>query len=301
MNIILDKIANAEVGDDFCRLFHGRGGCYPSLDFITVDSIKSVLNIAFFKEPDEVFEKEFFERLLAIVEKSSWSCVLLQRRYVFGAPSEYIWGELPENNFAVENGLRYKLNLLNNRNSGFFPDMVNGRTFVRENCCGKRVLNLFSYSCSFSVVAIAGGADYVVNVDMSKSALSTGRENHRINCQSTENVSFMPYNILKSWGRIKKKGPYDLIIIDPPTLQKGSFVADKDYVKILRKLSELSSDDCIVLSALNSPDHDTDFLKQLFAENCPDFSYEFRLDNSAEFPSLDYERSLKCLIFKRRS
>jgi 23S rRNA (cytosine1962-C5)-methyltransferase len=49
---------------------------------------------------------------------------------------------------------------------------------------------------------------------MSKSSLSVGRENHRINQLSTKNVSFMPYNILKSWGRLTKAGPFDLIVID---------------------------------------------------------------------------------------
>ena len=46
--------------------------------------------------------------------------------------------------------------------------MKNGRAFVRENAKDKNVLNLFSYTCAFSVAAKLGGARSVVNIDMSK-------------------------------------------------------------------------------------------------------------------------------------
>ncbi len=298
MDIIFERIKNAQVSDEFCRVFHGRGGSYPGLEFVTVDSIMPVLGVAFYFEPDAAFESEFVSRVKNAVADGPWECATLQRRYLPGAPGEIICGTLPENLCAIEDGLRYSLNLITNRNTGFFPDMVNGRAFIKEQAKGKKVLNLFSYTCSFSVVAIAGGASEVVNVDMSKGALTTGRTNHRINDISTDNVTFMPYNILKSWGRIKRKGPYDIIIIDPPTFQKGSFAADKDYAKILRKLPELASADCTILAALNSPDHDTSFLKNLFTENCPQFAYKERLANSPNFPSADEERSLKCLLFQ---
>lgn len=299
MDIIFDLLEHAEVTPEFQRIFHGRGESYPGLEFITVDSIGAILSVAFYAEPEAGFETEFTNRLKDLAGKKSWNCIVIQKRFLQGFPSEVIYGELPEEPFALENGLKYALNLSANRNSGFFPDMVIGREFIRKSAKGKRVLNLFSYTCSFSVVAIAGGAEKVVNVDMSKGALSTGRKNHHINDISTENVQFMPYNILKSWNRIKKAGPYDIIIIDPPTFQKGSFAASKDYVKIVRRLSELTSENATVLAALNSPHHDCQFLKDIFAENAPELELVERLPNSPQFPSKNEERALKNLIYKR--
>jgi len=195
--------------------------------------------------------------------------------------------------------MKLKLNLLSNRNSGYFPDMKNGRAFVKENAKNKSVLNLFSYTCAFSIAAKLGGASSVSNIDMSKGALSTGRENHHLNNIDTRGVSFAPYNILKSFSRIKKKGPYDLIIIDPPTFQRGSFEATKDYRKLIGKLPEIASDNCLLLACLNSPDLDVDFIKDLIKELAPSFKFLYRLENIKEFASLDENRSLKNLVFKR--
>jgi len=158
---------------------------------------------------------------------------------------------------------------------------------------------LFSYTCAFSLCASKAGALKVVNVDMSKSALTIGRENHHVNDFNTSNVHFMPYNILKSWNRIKKQGPYDIIIIDPPSFQKGSFAVSKDYAKIIKKLDSLAGENCIVLSALNAPELDTSFIKNIFDEFAPNFKFVERLSNLDTFPSNNEEKSLKNLIFKK--
>jgi 23S rRNA (cytosine1962-C5)-methyltransferase len=146
---------------------------------------------------------------------------------------------------------------------------------------------------------MAGGAAAVVNVDMNKNVLSMGRENHRQNGLDTKKVEFMPYNILKSWSRIRKAGPYDLIIIDPPTFQKGSFAATSDYAKIIRRLHEFAAETCTVLSALNAPLLGTEFIKTLFSENAPEFRYVERLANLESFPEKEEEQSLKNLIFRK--
>jgi len=107
----------------------------------------------------------------------------------------------------------------------------------------------------------------------------------------------MPYNILKSWSRIKKAGPYDLIIIDPPSLQKGSFASSTDYQKIIKRLDEFASENCTVLAALNNPSLDSAFLAKIFAELAPNFKFQRRLENPITYPSKEEERSLKNLLF----
>jgi 23S rRNA (cytosine1962-C5)-methyltransferase len=135
---------------------------------------------------------------------------------------------------------------------------------------------------------------------MSKGALSVGRENHRINNLDTSCVKFMPYNILKSWSRIKKYAPYDIIIIDPPSFQKGSFAATKDYAKIIKRLNELASEECVILSCLNAPELDTEFIKDLFKEYASDFEFLNRLETLDTFPNNNDEKTLKNMVFKRK-
>ncbi len=282
----------------YTRLFHGRGHFYGAYKFLTVDSADKVLYAAFFA-PDEE-EEAIIEMLRAFYSaEGKWEALVVQRRYLKGAPNDVVAGELPDETYAFENGLKYRLNFHNNQNIGFFPDMRIGREFVRENAKDKNVLNLFAYTCPFSVAAMAGGARAVVNVDMAKGALATGRDNHRYNGLDIRGCRFMPYNILKSWSRIRKAGPYDLIIIDPPSFQRGSFAATSDYEKIIRRLRELSAENCTVLSALNAPELDTAFIKDLFRENAPEFTFVKRLENMESFPSSDEERSLKNLIFQK--
>ena len=282
---------------EFKRLFHGRGGLYEGWKHLTIDSIDDILSVALYSEEEQ--EKELLEMLREFVVSSRYKTIVLQRRYLKGSPSEVIVGELAENLYVVENGIKIKLNLLSNKNSGYFPDMKNGREFVRENAKDKSVLNLFSYTCAFSLAAAFGGASKVSNIDMSKGALSTGRANHHFNEIEMKGISFHPYNILKSFSRIKKKGPYDLIIIDPPTFQKGSFEATKDYIKIITKLPQIASEDCTLLACLNSPDLDSEFIIQLVKEWAPSFKFSHRLENVSDFASLDENRSLKNLVFIR--
>ncbi len=288
-----------ELTNEFKRLFHGRGGLYEGWKHLTIDSIDDILSVALYFEMETEAERELIDMLKDFIVGSRHESIVLQRRYIKGSPSEVIVGEIKDDLFVIENGMKLKLNLLSNRNSGYFPDMKNGREFVRANAKDKRVLNLFSYTCAFSIAAKYGGATSVSNIDMSKGALSTGRANHHLNDIDTRGVSFLPYNILKSFSRIKKKGPYDLIIIDPPTFQKGSFEATKDYKKIISKLPQIAAENSTLLACLNSPDLDTDFIIDLIRELAPSFKFVKRLENVKEFASKEEERSLKNLVFKR--
>jgi 23S rRNA (cytosine1962-C5)-methyltransferase len=289
--------SSSNVDAEFKRLFHGRGGLYDGLKHIVIDSIDEILSVTIYFQEEN--EDALLKMLKDFVQDTRYKVLLVQKRYIKGSPTEVLVGKLPEDIFAIENGMKFKLNLLSNKNNGYFADMKNGRQFVRENAKDKRVLNLFSYTCAFSVAAKFGGAYEVINVDMSKSALKVGMINHSINNLDPRGVSYLSYNILKSFSSLKRKGPYDLIIIDPPTFQKGSFEATKDYRKLIMKLPQLASEECILLACLNSPDLDEDFLKNLIQELASSFKFSHRISNLDEFKSIDESRSLKNLVFKR--
>jgi len=283
--------------EEFKRLFHGRGGLYEGWKHLTVNSIDTILSVALYFEEEN--EAELIAMLKAFTCKADYKTLVVQRRYLQGAPSGVVIGKLDDNLHIIENGMKLKLNLLSNKNSGYFPDMKNGRSFVREHAKNKHVLNLFSYTCAFSVAAKLGGAKSIVNVDMSKGALKTGMANHSLNNLDPKGVSFLPYNILKSFSSLKRKGPYDMIIIDPPSFQHGSFEATKDYEKIIKKLPELASEKCTLLACLNSPELESSFIIDMIKEWAPSFTFEKRLENLSEFASANEQRGLKNLLFTR--
>ncbi len=207
---------------DTQRLFHGRGHAYQNLSHVNVDWLSPVILITLYSEVDEQWLQKQAKALKALVQ--TCCSVQVQRRYEKFAPTQVLIGEAIGSTTVTENGLSYHIELGKAQNSGLFLDMSNGRAWVRAQAKDKKVLNLFAYTCAFSVTAIAGGAVSVVNLDLSKASLSKGRENHRLNYQldkhlnkdSTGQVRFEGLDIFKSNSRIKKYGHYDLLVCDPP-------------------------------------------------------------------------------------
>ncbi|UTV28628.1 class I SAM-dependent methyltransferase [Photobacterium atrarenae] len=284
------------------RLFHGRGRCWPGLEQLTVDWLAGQVLVSLFKEPDAAFLTALQAMLNDLTQSPQWQqsgavSLLLQHRDRQGSPLEVLWGEHQEYQPVVENGLMFKLDLGRKQNNGLFLDMRFGRDWVLRHAQGKRVLNLFAYTCGFSVAAVAGGADHVVNLDMAKSALSRGRENHHLNQHDLSKVSFLGHELFKSWGKVRKLGPYDLIIIDPPSFQKGSFALTKDYQKILRRLPELLTEHGQVLACVNDPGVTSQFLIDGMAAEAPALRFIERLENPPEFAEVAPEKGLKVMRF----
>ncbi|MEH6627877.1 MAG: class I SAM-dependent methyltransferase [Motiliproteus sp.] len=280
---------------DSRRLFHGRGHCHEGLDFINVDLFPPGVFITLYRETDPQLLStvvEFVSRQ-PVVEG-----VIVQHRYQKGSPSELVYGKVPETLDIVESGLIYQIQPGMRQNTGFFLDMSEGRQWIKFNCRGKTVLNLFAYTCAFSVAAMAGGATQVVNLDMSRGALERGRINHRLNSHDISKVRFLPYELFRSWGRVRRWGPYQRIIIDPPSFQKGSFVAGKDYQRVLRRLPELLADKAKIMVCLNDPNIGPQFLVDLMEEHCPRAVFVQRLPNPESFPEQNPDKSLKVLLFE---
>ncbi|MEZ8743021.1 class I SAM-dependent methyltransferase [Vibrio sp. 10N.261.49.A5] len=292
-----------EVPNELRRIFHGRGKFWPGLDQLTCDWVDGQLLVNVFKEVDQAFLSSLKTGLVDLTNKDIWqvkqgTSIVLQHRYADGAPSEVLWGQLNDSPVVVEHGLKYQLDIGRNQNFGLFLDMRNGRQWVQDNAKDKNVLNLFAYTCGFSVAAIAGGARQCMNVDMSRGSLNKGRDNHRLNEHDMRSVNFLGYDIFKSWGKIKKGGPYELVIIDPPSFQKGSFALTKDYKKILRRLPELLTEGGEVIACVNSPAVSPNFLIETMVEEAPNVEFIERLDNPPEFVDIDLDSSLKVLRFK---
>jgi 23S rRNA (cytosine1962-C5)-methyltransferase len=277
------------------RLFHGRGHAYPNLSHVNVDWLEPVILITLYQE----VEADWLAEQVAVLRKLSDKCRSIQVQYRCRkfAPCELLWGEEITNLHALEHGLKYHISLGKAQNSGLFLDMRNGREWVKQRSENKQVLNLFSYTCAFSVAAIAGGASKVVNIDMSKSSLTKGRENHRLNKQDLTQVKFEGVDIFKSYGRLKKHGPYQLLISDPPSFQKGSVDIERDYKKIIRRLPDLMSENGDVLLCLNSPDLDDEFLLNEVANECPECVFQYKLAAPEVYKEAEQGKGLKCLYF----
>lgn len=139
---------------------------------------------------------------------------------------------------ASENGLQFIINLTDYLDTGLFLDHRPLRKLFREEARGKKVLNLFAYTGSFSVNAAAGGADRVTTVDLSKNYLQWARENMEQNgLYDADRHSFIASDTMDFLKN--DTGSYDLVIADPPAFSnskklKGTWDTQRDHPALLR-------------------------------------------------------------------
>lgn len=310
--------------DDAQRIFHGRGGLYEGANHLTLDYYPPVFLLTSFEELQEdelnVYDGALFnmwELLMASSngsideatnDKTQLTWVYQCRAEIGNSTTRLMKGSIPEPHVVTEfNGRnKFYVHLLKGQNHGLFLDMAAGRQWLQDTCAKadvNSVLNLFAYTCAFSVAALNGGAQTVVNVDMSRGALKTGQRNHdltELGSDGKRTAKFLSHDIFKSWGKIKRLGPYDVIVIDPPSYQKGSFVATKDYIKVIRRLPSLLRPDGYALLCLNAPELTTEFLLEQVSEGISNDELKFvkRLDNPPEFASAFPEKALKVMLFQ---
>lgn len=300
MQALLNAIAGMHNTVDAHRVFHGRGGVYLDCAHWTLDWFAPVWVLTSFKVVTPAELSQCHEALqtrwqtLAPDEPLNW---VYQCRAPGEAETRLMSGSVPETHVVTEQGARYVVHVLRGQNHGLFLDMANGRAWLKQHALHENVLNLFAYTCAFSVAALQGGAAQVVNLDMSQAALSIGQQNHRLNDLPAK-ARFLGHDVFKTWGKISKMGPYGVIVVDPPSYQKGSFVATKDYIKLIRRLPDLLEPQGHVLLCLNAPELDTDFLHRQVSEAAPGLRFVERLANPAAFVDMDPEKALKVLHYQ---
>ncbi|MCX7279544.1 MAG: class I SAM-dependent methyltransferase [Burkholderiales bacterium] len=303
MQALLDTIATMALPTDAQRIFHGRGGLYPGCEHWALDAFPPVLLLTSFQPASDdelaVIGAALQARWqqLAPGQPLNW---VYQCRFDGQTETRLMAGEVPDPHVVIEAGARYRVHVLKGQNHGLFLDMAEGRRWVREHIAGRanfRVLNLFAYTCAFSVVALQAGAKHVLNVDMGHGAIAIGQQNHQLNGLST-GASFLPHDIFTTWGKINRGGAYDLIIVDPPSYQKGSFVATKDYARLMRRLPDLLMPGGHALLCLNAPELGVAFLQDQMAELAPELAFVERVANPAVFADVSEDRALKVLVYR---
>jgi 23S rRNA (guanine2445-N2)-methyltransferase / 23S rRNA (guanine2069-N7)-methyltransferase len=124
-----------------------------------------------------------------------------------------------------EGGLQFEVNLSDYLDTGLFLDHRQTRSMVRDEATGKRFLNLFAYTGSFSVYAAAGGASETTSVDLSNTYLDWTRTNlarngfkdaGRHRTVRDESRAFLEHRARRG------EPPFDLVVVDPPTFSRSA-------------------------------------------------------------------------------
>jgi 23S rRNA (cytosine1962-C5)-methyltransferase len=149
-------------------------------------------------------------------------------------------GEEKEYFIANEGGLKFKVNLSDYLDTGLFTDHRITRQMVKEQSKGKKVLNLFCYTGSFSVYAAAGGANETVSIDLSNTYLDWAKDNLQLNnLYDPAMHHFIKADVLQYLPKLPA-AYFDLAILDPPTFSNSKMM--KDFLDIQRDHVQLIND-----------------------------------------------------------
>ena len=215
-----------EVTDAF-RIVNGAADGFPG---VTLDKFGDRFQVQFFG-PEMLSRRR--ELVDAVSRLFKPVCVVVKERLsrsgksLENAPMEIALGAREDAVGIVREGrARFHVDLLDTVNPGLFLDMRHVRLEVEERFRamdgeGPRFLNLFSYTCSFSVHARLGGAAVATNADISGKILDKGRENYALNGLDLRPGEFFRGNALEYVHWAQKKGlRFDGIVLDPPSFAR---------------------------------------------------------------------------------
>ncbi|RPJ03341.1 MAG: class I SAM-dependent rRNA methyltransferase [Candidatus Aminicenantes bacterium] len=127
-------------------------------------------------------------------------------------------GEPAEKVRILESGISYWVSLVEGQKTGFYLDQRESRRLVRECAAGRRVLNAFAYTGSFSVCALLGGAVKADSVDSSAAAMALAQDNFELNGLASDSGTFFTADVFEFLR--EPVLDHDFIILDPPAFAK---------------------------------------------------------------------------------
>lgn len=134
-----------------------------------------------------------------------------------GQENDFLYGG-SDDNIAIENGLKFRVDWLRGQKTGFFVDQRDNRALLESYSKGRSVLNMFCYTGGFSVYAMRGGAKLVHSVDSSAKAIDLTNANVEMNFPGDERHRAFCDDAFKYLDANDDK--YDLMILDPPAFAK---------------------------------------------------------------------------------
>ena len=218
--------------------------CYRAFDW---DMPECPLCIDVYEDKIHVAEYRTRHALDEAIHQQWWLAMVEAIKNVFGVSDEHLFLKVRERmkdktqyekvdqraaRYVVhENGLQFWVNLTDYLDTGLFLDHRPLRKKVRGLSDGKTVLNLFSYTGSFSVYAVAGGAKHVTTVDLSNTYLDWAKDNFTLNGFDWKQHTFIKTDA-KAWLAEAASKQFDIIILDPPTISRSKMADTKFDVQL---------------------------------------------------------------------
>lgn len=201
------------------RLVHGEGDNLPGLiiDCYGQTAVMQAHSVGMHVCREAVCKalvKVMGDNILHVFYKSETT---LPFKAGLGQENDFLYGG-SDDNIAIENGLKFRVDWLRGQKTGFFVDQRDNRALLERYSKGRSVLNMFCYTGGFSVYAMRGGAKLVHSVDSSAKAIDLTNANVEMNFPGDERHHAFCDDAFKYLDANDDK--YDLMILDPPAFAK---------------------------------------------------------------------------------
>jgi len=234
------------------RVIHGAADAFPGL---YVERLGDFL-LAQTETPLSSQQMDFLEDCMERLNVRGVYHKLLRRHVqkttLESASPQNVLGEKAPDTFSIsENNVAFGLRFGEGYSVGIFLDQRENRRRLLANYIapgfvlnenadslkGTELLNVFAYTCGFSVCAAKAGGR-VTSLDLSKKYLDWGRENFTLNGLAPEAHDFIFGDAFEWFRRLgKKKRVFDTILLDPPTFSRskehGVFQAEKNMGRLV--------------------------------------------------------------------
>jgi len=248
------------------RIFNGEGDGFGGF---TIDYFEGYYLVTWYSVGIYTFKENILEALKkatdckGIYEKKRFSD---KGKYV--EANDFVWGiEASAPLIIKENGVNFAVYLNDGPMVGVFLDQREVRKTIQANYSqGKSVLNTFSYTGAFSVVAALGGASKTTSVDLANRSRAKTKEQFEINHIDVDQQDIIVedvFNYFKYAGRKELK--FDLVILDPPSFarsKKRTFSASKDYVDLIIDAINITGNNGVIVASTNYSNFDMRKFKQ---------------------------------------
>jgi 23S rRNA (cytosine1962-C5)-methyltransferase len=200
------------------RLIAGESDGLPG---ITIDKYTDVLVCQLLSAGAEASRKLLLAALIQLFpEHSIYERSDADVRKKEGLEPTTGWLHLPRSNGEViitEHGMALLVDVINGHKTGFYLDQRANRQAVKRYAKGKTVLNCFSYTGTFAVAALQGGASKVTNIDLSELALATAHRNAQLNHLALSAIEQVKADVFKQLRHYREQGvQFDMVVLDPP-------------------------------------------------------------------------------------
>ncbi len=214
---------------------------------LAIDRYEDCLHVAEYDRPSDrtaAQQSQWLDLMVGtagrVLEVPNDKIFLKQRRRQSGSSQYNRWDTQNYVIEAHEGGLKFFVNLSDYLDTGLFLDHRLTREMVRKEAKGKRFLNLFSYTGSFSVYAASGGAETVTTVDLSNTYLDWAQDNLELNGFRGKQYEYIRSDVFRFLNALYDDELFDLVVLDPPTFSNSKDLSDwdvqRDHAEMLNLL-----------------------------------------------------------------